>query len=219
LAPLAKLCTAVRPAFERWIWAIASLWLIAAAAGLWVVWAWDNSPGLHGNAPTQWPTASALSRATDRPTLILLAHPQCSCTQASLGELAEVLARAQTRPTTYVVFLKPLEFAAGWEQGDLWSTATAIPGVTVLRDDEGREAQRFGAATSGQTLLYDAGGTLVFSGGVTGARAHRGDNAGRATLVSLLNGGLSADVNSGLHREPGHNTTNVFGCPLFAPGS
>jgi hypothetical protein len=211
-----KLCTAVRPALERWLWAIAALWLIAAVTGLRVVWAWDNSPGLGATAPTQWPTDSALSLASDRPTLLLLAHPQCSCTQASLGELAEALARARTQPRTYVVFIKPREFAAGWEQSDLWKTATALQGVTVLRDDNGREAARFGVATSGQTLLYDAAGTLIFSGGVTGARAHRGDNAGRASLVSLLNGGS----NSGLsQREPGDNTTKVFGCPLFAPGS
>jgi hypothetical protein len=192
------------------------LWLIAAAAGLWVVWAWDNSPGLGAHAPAHWPAASALSRATDRPTLLLLAHPRCSCTQASLGELAEALARAQVRPRTYVVFIKPREFAPGWEQSDLWATATALPGVTVLRDDEGREAERFGSATSGQTLLYDAAGKLLFSGGVTSARAHRGDNPGRALLVSLLNG----ESNPGLNRrEPGKNTTKVFGCPLFASGS
>lgn len=192
------------------------MWLIAAASGLWVVWAWDNSPGLGASAPTHWPPASALTPATDRPTLLLLAHPQCTCTQASLGELAEALARAQVKPRTYVVFIKPRGFAAGWEHSDLWATATALPGVTVLRDDEGREAARFGSATSGQTLLYDAAGTLVFSGGVTGARAHQGDNAGRATLVSLLNGGSHPGLN---RREPGANTTKVFGCPLFAPGS
>jgi hypothetical protein len=192
------------------------VWLIAAAAGLWVVWAWDNSPGLGANAPAHWPSASALSRATDRPTLLLLAHPQCSCTQASLGELAEALARVHVQPKTYVVFIKPREFAAGWEQSDLWATATALPGVTVLRDDEGREAERFGSATSGQTLLYDASGALLFSGGITGARAHRGDNAGRDSLVSLLDGGSHPGLN---HREPGNNTTKVFGCPLFASGS
>jgi hypothetical protein len=126
--------------------------------------------------------------------------------------LAEALARAQVRPKTYVVFIKPREFAAGWEQSDLWATATALPGVTVLRDDEGHEAERFGSATSGQTLLYDASGALLFSGGITGARAHRGDNAGRDSLVSLL-GGSHPGLN---RRDPGNNTTKVFGCPLFA---
>ena len=52
----------------------------------------------------------------------------------------------------------------------------------MLRDDDGAEARRFGAETSGQTLLYDARGALAFSGGITGARGHAGDNAGRASL-------------------------------------
>ncbi len=56
-----------------------------------------------------------------------------------------------------------------------------------MRDADGREARHFGAATSGQTLLYDERGTLVFSGGITGARAHAGDNVGRQSLVALLN--------------------------------
>ena len=62
--------------------------------------------------------------------------------------------------------------------------------------------------TSGQTLLYDEDGRLAFSGGITGARAHAGDNLGRQSLVALLN------------REPAkRSATNVFGCPLFNAGT
>ncbi len=57
----------------------------------------------------------------------------------------------------------------------------------MLRDDDGAEAKRFGAETSGQTLLYDERGTLAFSGGITGSRGHAGDNAGRASLLALIN--------------------------------
>jgi hypothetical protein len=148
-----------------------------------------------------------LALASGRPTLVLLAHPQCSCTRATLNELAEALARARTRPKTYVLFLKPEGFSNGWERTDLWRSAAALPDVTVIRDDDGREARRFGTATSGQTLLYDSNGTLLFSGGITGARAHAGDNAGRRSLVALLNGD-----------RPDRGRTNVFGCPLFASG-
>ena len=137
----------------------------------------------------------------------LLAHPQCSCTPASLAELAEVLARARTRPRTYVLFLQPQGFSNDWVQSDLWKTAAAIPGVTLVRDDDSREARRFGSATSGQTLFYDGDGALRFSGGITGSRSHAGDNAGRRSLVALLSGG-----------EPDRTATSVFGCPLFASG-
>jgi hypothetical protein len=191
-----------------WFGALALLWLGLAAAGLSILWQYDNAPGEAAKPPGQWPSRTHLSRATETPTLIMLAHPQCSCTRASLGELAEALARAQVRPKTYVVFLKPSTFGDGWEHTDLWRMATRLPNVSVVRDDDGLEARSFGAATSGQTLLYDRRGALLFSGGVTGARAHQGDNPGRQSLVALLNGG------------PGmRSATSVFGCPLFASGS
>src|SRR4029077_14987733 len=121
----------------------------AAAAGLAVLWKYDNAPGEAASAPARWPAASLLAHSADRPTLILLAHPQCSCTPASLAELAEVLARARTRPRTYVLFLKPEGFANEWVETDLWKTAASMPGVTLVRDEDGREARRFGSATSG----------------------------------------------------------------------
>jgi hypothetical protein len=137
----------------------------------------------------------------------MLAHPHCTCTRASLGELAETIARARVPPKTYVLFMAPTRFGKDWEQTDLWRTATALPGATVVRDDDGRMAQEFGAATSGQALLYDVRGELIFSGGITGARAHAGDNLGRQSLVALLN------------REPApRSETKVFGCPLFDRG-
>ena len=185
-----------------------AVWLTAAAGGLWVLWRYDNTPGVSAHAPQRWPAVTSLARATDRSTLVVLAHPHCTCTRATLGELAEAIARARIKPRTFVLFMTPGELSDGWEQTDLWRTAAALPGVTVVRDEDGREAQRFGAVTSGQTLLYDDAGTLLFSGGITGARAHAGDNAGRQSLVALLN------------RQPAARSgTSVFGCPLFHLGS
>jgi hypothetical protein len=185
--------------------AFSALWLCAVGAGLWVLWEFENSPGVAANPPAQWPSDSHIERATDRPTLVMLVHPRCSCTRASIGELAELMARARVRPKAYVLFLKPPGFADDWEKSPLWHNAAAIPHVTVVRDDDGLEASRFGAATSGQTMLYDAAGPLLFSGGITGARGHAGDNAGRAAILALL------------HRETiGQTGSLVFGCPLFA---
>jgi hypothetical protein len=191
-----------------WVSVLGAIWLGAAAAGLSVLWRYDNTPGEAAHAPDEWPALSTLARATDRPTLVMLAHPHCACTAASVGELAEAIARARTPPRTYVLFMTPTRFGDGWEHTDLWRTAAGLPGVTVVRDDDGRAARQFGAATSGQTLLYDARGVLLFSGGITGARAHAGDNLGRHSLVALLN------------REAGaRGETSVFGCPLFHPGT
>jgi len=193
-----------RPKRKQLVWLVSALWLSGVASGLWIVAAYDNRPGAEATAPPAWPASSALVRAMDRPTLVFLAHPQCTCTRASLGELTEVLARAPQAPKTYVLFLRPLVFEAGWEKTDLWLSAAALPNVTVLRDDDGVEARRFGVETSGQTLLYDRRGQMVFSGGITKSRGHKGDNAGTAALVALLGSG-----------DPNRDRTSVFGCPLF----
>jgi hypothetical protein len=194
-----------RPTRRLWLAALACFWLGGVISGLWVLWAYDNRPGKTANAPGQWPGGTTLTLSSATPTLVFVAHPQCTCTDASLDELAEILARAQTHPRTYVLFLKPSSVEPGWEQTDLWTRASALPNVTVLRDDEGIEARRFGVETSGQTFLYDRNGTLIFNGGITGSRGHAGENAGELSLVALLSQGA-----------PARRNTSVFGCPLFA---
>ena len=188
-----------------WVSAAAAVWLAVALSGLYLVWSYENGAGTPATASQQWPSASDLVLAADRSTIVFVAHPQCTCTRASLGELAEALARAKQAPKTYVVFIKPSSMPEGWERSDLWNTAEGLPNVTIVRDDNGREAELFGAATSGQTFVYDTAGSLEFSGGITASRGHAGDNDGRAAVVTLLN-----------HLESKRATTNVFGCSLFA---
>jgi len=188
-----------------WIAAVAAVWLACAVAGLYVLWTYDNRPGIAARPAEKWPDASRLVAASDRATLVFVAHPQCTCTRASLGELAEALARTTSKPKTYVVFVKPSSMPEGWEKSDLWESASRLPDTTIVRDDDGREAEIFGAATSGQTFVYDAAGALQFSGGITASRAHAGDNEGRSSVVALLN-----------HLQGNRATTNVYGCSLFA---
>ena len=179
-------------------------WILVVGWGLSVIWAYENRPGTAADAPARWPVQSTLTPASDRPTMVFLAHPKCDCTRASIGELAQILASVPKAPKLYVLVLRPAGFADGWEKTDIWKRAAALPNATLLRDDDGAEARRFGVVTSGQTLLYDRQGSLVFSGGITGARGHAGNNLGEATLVTLLTGGPTDRHNS-----------NVFGCPLF----
>jgi hypothetical protein len=103
----------------------------------------------------------------------------------------------------HVLFVRPAEFDSGWEQTDLWRSAAMIPGVDVSVDEQGQEAFRFGSQTSGQTFLYSPQGNLLFSGGITGARGHSGDNDGRSAILSLLTTGKAETPE-----------TPVFGCPL-----
>ena len=184
------------------------LWLLVISIGLWMLWGYENTPGKAAEPPREWPADSKILPARDHATLVMLAHPHCPCTRATIGELASIMAHSQGRLTAYVLFLKPRGFSEEWEKSDLWQSAASIPGVTAVIDDEGAEANRFHAATSGQTVLYDAGGRLLFSGGITASRGHYGDNAGQSAIVSLVNSG-AADLTE----------TSVFGCPLFDPNS
>ena len=191
----------------RIVWIVGGLvWLGTAAVGLAWMANYANRPGAAADAPVLWPATTIIQRDSHRPTLVMLAHPQCDCTRASLAELAELVARATQRPKTFIVFIHPDGVGDEWEKTDLWRSAKQIPDVTVVRDEDGREARRFGGETSGQTLLYDSGGRLVFSGGATIARGHLGDNPGVTAILDLLEG-----------RPPSRTTTPVFGCSLLGP--
>ena len=183
-------------------------WLSVVGVGLRLLWDYENTPGIAAEPPRQWPTDSRIQLAQDQATLVMLAHPHCPCTRASIGELASIMAHSQGRLSAYVLFLKPEGFSDAWEETDLWQSASYIPGVKVVLDGDGREARLFHAATSGQTVLYDAQGRLLFSGGITSARGHFGDNEGQASIVSFVNA-----------KVPSRRETAVFGCPLFDPQS
>jgi hypothetical protein len=153
---------------------------------------------------TLFPPSSAVRLVSDKLTLVLFAHPHCPCTRASLHELDGLLAETQNRVSVTVVFTVPDGVPAGWEQGDLWNSATSIPGLRVIRDQGGGEAHRFDVEGSGHVLLYAPSGKLLFSGGITSSRGHEGDNVGRSAIVSfILNG----------HTRVSH--TPVFGCSLL----
>jgi hypothetical protein len=182
----------------------ATLWLVAIGVGLAMLWNYQNSSGAAGASPPQWPTNSRVEMATGRATLVMVAHPHCPCTRASIGELALLMARCQGRVSAYVLFFRPASVVDGWEKTDLWASAGSIPGVTVLSDEDGVEARRFNAFTSGATMLYCSSGLLLFSGGITSSRGHSGDNEGRSAIVALVTGEAA---------EP--KETPVFGCSLL----
>ncbi len=182
--------------------AFAGVWLVCIAFGLRALVRYEYRAGSVGVAPDSWPAASRIARTNDRDTLVMLAHPLCPCTRASMNELAQIMARTDGKLNAYVLFLKPHNSGADWDDTFLYRSATRIPGVTVLTDVDGEEAKRFGAETSGFTLVFDRDGKRIFSGGITGSRGHEGDNAGESAIVSLVNA------------RPAVRSTSVFGCPL-----
>ncbi len=184
-----------------------AVWALASGGGFWWLLSAAATPGLTSTSPLEpmWPRDSRIVPDSARANLVLLVHPRCPCSRATVAELSEIMARCSGLVTAHVLFFKPSKMPDGWEMTDLWHNAASIPGVHVGTDEEGREAQRFGTLTSGQVVLYDWQGRLKFSGGITIARGHRGENAGRQAIVDWLTRGTaerSSDV--------------VFGCPLFS---
>jgi hypothetical protein len=71
-------------------------------------------------------------------------------------------------------------------------------------DRTGAEAHRFGLTTSGEIAIFGTDGTLLYSGGITEARGHEGENPGEAAaLAALRNSGSAPSTNA-----------PVFGCEL-----
>jgi hypothetical protein len=191
------------PASNAWVLAAGIVWAVAIVTGMSLLWDYSLAAGAPASAPATWPAASALPRVSGRPTLVVLAHPRCPCTKATIAELATIMRYASDRVTTHVVFSTPTGSGPEWQQTDLWQSAAAIPGVDVMSDVGGLEARRFGAVTSGQVLLYDKDDRLAFAGGITAARGHQGPNVGAATVLAVL------------EDHPGdQRRARVFGCAL-----
>ncbi len=186
--------------------ALGIAWLTLVVLGLAALARYSYTPGDSGIPGARFPTGSPITSTSGRATLVLLAHPQCPCSRASIEELSKLMAHATGRLDAHVLFLRPDGFAAGWEHTDLWDSAARIPGVRAWADPDGVEIRRFGAVTSGQVLVYNPAGALIFSGGITAARGHAGDNLGPDTILTLLRGG-----------KGDRNRTAVFGCSLRTP--
>lgn len=171
-----------------WTVPLFALWLVALMlGGAWML-RYQLTPGNTRSGSPVWPAESHLARSAERPTLLMFLHPQCPCSRASLAEL-ETLVRtcdAPDLPALRLVFLSPSGMDAAWARSDLWSRAEAIPGAECVLDADGAEHRRFGAATSGETFLFDRRGELRFQGGITAGRGEAGDNPGRRALASVL---------------------------------
>jgi hypothetical protein len=183
--------------------AAAGCWLGLVVAGAAAFMEIDLRPGPERIGRAEWPSESRLVRPTDRPTLVLVAHPKCPCTRATLEQLARIFTRSARGFRGYVLFAKPSGTGADWARTDSWSRAEELPGFTAVEDTDGAEARLFGATTSGHVFLFGQDGALLFSGGITAARGTEGPSTGMASIVEILNG-----------QSPRFPKTPVFGCPV-----
>ena len=194
---------------RRFFWIVASIaWVISISSGIWVLWAYESTPGDWADSVSNWPEPCDIPLARERATLVVFAHPRCPCTRASIAELTEIMTRCRGLLETQVIFLRPRGCDDDWVHTNLWLSAKAIPDVTVREDLDGQTARQFGVFTSGHAILFDATGKRRFSGGITRARGQVGENPGSKRLVAILT-----------QRTVCLEESPVFGCPLFDSGS
>lgn len=161
---------------------LCAAWVAALAIGGTAAWRYMTTAGETHDTPLAWPSDTEVPRRIGEATVIMFVSPDCPCSRASLRELASLGGH-------------PIVVATGTVPSD------ASPAFAWLPDD-GAEAKRFGAATSGYVVAYDASGKLQFSGGITPARGHEGPNIGRDQLAAVIAG------------KPLGDTHAVFGCAL-----
>jgi len=173
------------------------LWLLTVTGGMCLLASYTNQAGAAAHPPEH--IVPVETETTRKYRLLMFAHPRCPCTQASVSELARLMARCMHDVETTVYFYCPVDAQDDWVAGHLWTSAAAIPGVRVQIDRNGELAKQYGSKTSGAVVLYDETGRLLFHGGITQGRGHEGDNLGKLTVLSIVKG------------EP----THVEHCPVF----
>ncbi len=174
------------------------LWLSLVLAGFVAVHRHETDPGPPGRPLGSWPEVSEPFLAA-RPHLVMLIHPRCPCSRASLTILAEVMRAAQPDVDLRVLVYRP------WGSRPDWSgPLKTIPGAIIRDDPGGRVASQFGLETSGTVIAYDANGRRGFAGGITSGATSVEPNPGSEAVLAML-----------LGRRPELEATPVFGCSII----
>ena len=180
------------------------MWSVTVVTGLVYLNKYSLRPGTTAISPAFIPERDLYKKNKNLPTLIVFAHPQCPCTRATVRELEQLVAHSQGLVEVRVLFLQPTNELREWVESSLWQQTSKIPHVSVAAIGE-TELEQFGEVTSGQVMLYDIEGRLIFSGGITDGRGHEGFNAGRSAIEGYLHG-----------NQISIRQTPVFGCALTA---
>ena len=193
----------MRKVSSRYTWTLGIvIWLALIAAGYICLLRYNLSAGKATAAPRDIPAWLAAGSAVERPQLVIALHPHCSCSRATLNELAKILSRAPNTCDVIALTYVPENALGHWLETELVDKCRRLNG-RIHPDPEGKLAVSLGSLTSGGVLLYDAEGSLCYQGGLTAARGHEGDNLGARTVLNILRGGRQDPM-----------SLPVFGCPL-----
>ncbi|MEL6497291.1 MAG: hypothetical protein AAF937_06175 [Planctomycetota bacterium] len=174
------------------IWGAA--WVAAAAAGMGLFHRSMHTPGEASTPPAQ-------QAASQAPKVMFFAHPHCGCTTPSIDTLASIT--AESSADVAVVLSGPAADRPDWQTTPNAKRTLQHSHLDIVHDPGGSLAERYGAHTSGHTVIYASSGDLVFSGGLSSARGMRGPSQGLGALEAALN-----------DSTPAVSSAPVFGCRI-----
>jgi hypothetical protein len=182
--------------------AIVVLWVAGIAAGFGALQRYSSKAGPARGPDVQAEIHLASFRHPGRAVLVMAIHPLCPCTEASLAELGDLLARSRGACDAVLLQYHPSDGTPDWPVD---TTPRVLGGVKVpvVLDRGGEIASAIGAETSGHAVLVDATGAVRFHGGLTIARGHRGRSPAQDAILDVLAGG-----------HPTMSTAPVYGCTL-----
>ena len=185
------------------LYGASALWIAAAVGGSLFIFVYESRPAPVSDVARVWPVQTGLTHNAGGFELVMAVHPKCSCTRASVVELNQLMQAWSGRVHAIALVTKPFEVEDLWSETDLVARLREIPNVEVVRDLGGAKSGAFGAQSSGETLLYDAAGQLVFAGGITAFRGHEGPSIGSEALQQIVAGNAAPQTR-----------TRTFGCSL-----
>ena len=169
---------------------------------------YSTVPGSKGNVPRAWPRELPFDRSREGATAVLMLHPHCPCSLATMSELERLVAELERQPRGLVLFFVPDGESDDWTAGPpLWDRADRLPGFEPAVDRSGEYSRELGGLTSGHLVVFDRAGQVSFSGGITPSRGHEGSSPARQAALEALRGAT----------HPAN--ADVFGCPIQTENS
>ncbi|MGV3615235.1 MAG: hypothetical protein ACO1SV_07865 [Fimbriimonas sp.] len=165
------------------------LWLAAVGGTMGAALQYETTPGRAGTA------AASVAKGHE---LIVVVHPQCPCTAASLKAIRSLVAQA-TVPVR--VHLKIVAYEREPGPPSKQPYAAALPEADAAWITAAEAEKRYGAYTSGHIVAY-RNGVPVLTGGITAGRGVEGLSQAQLNLREFLNG------------KGNPSSAPVFGCAL-----
>jgi hypothetical protein len=135
--------------------------------GFWIYY--QSGRQVAAETPSQWPMTSSLMRQADLPSVILFANPNSPCTTDTLAQLKEAVEGERVKAS--IVFWAPEHADEESLNSNNIDQAKQISGATIVFDSKGHEFANFGIQSSGQVIVYDPNGQLVYNGDITGSES------------------------------------------------